>query len=54
MPANNNSSLRISKLRKQRLENLGFVKKQSYEKIIEELMDFYDQNKEVYYKWKEK
>ena len=55
MPANNDySSLRISKEKKSRLQNLDFVRKQSDEKIIEELMDFYEQNKEVHKKWKEK
>ena len=54
MTSNSHSSLRISKDRKKRLQNLAFVRKQSDEKIIEELMDFYEQNTEIHTKWKKK
>ena len=42
------SSLSIKKSIKDRLENLEFVQKQSFEKIIETLMDFYDSNKKEF------
>ncbi len=46
------SSLSINKQKKDRLGNLDFVKKQSYEEIIEILMDFYEKHKPQFKKWK--
>ena len=48
------SSLTIKKSVKDRLGNLDFVRKQTFEEIIENLMNFYDKNKTVYKKWKKK
>ncbi len=44
------SSLSICKRIKERLQNLDFVKKHSDEKIIEKLMDFYEDNLGVFKK----
>ncbi len=46
------SSLSIKLKVKDRLGNLDFVRKQSFEKIIETLMDFYEENKPQFVKWK--
>ena len=48
------SSLSICKRIKERLQNLDFVKKHSDEKIIETLVDFYEDNKLQFEKWKTK
>lgn len=48
------SSISICKRLKDRLKNLDFVRKQSDEKIVEILMDFYEGNKEEFVKWKKR
>jgi len=48
------SSLSIKKSIKDRLQNLDFVRKTPDEKIIETLMDFYEDNKPKFEKWKKK
>jgi len=48
------SSLSIKKEIKDRLKNLDFVRKQSYEEIIEILIDFYEENKPQFERWKKK
>ena len=48
------SSLSICKRIKERLRNLDFVRKDSYEEVIETLMNFYEDNKTQFEKWKTK
>ncbi len=48
------SSISICKRVIARLENLDFVRKQSNEKIVEILMDFYEENKPQFEKWRKK
>ena len=45
------SSISICKRVINRLENLEFVKKHSNEKIVEILMDFYEEHKPHFKKW---
>jgi len=44
---------RIKKDVRKRLENLDFVRKQSYSEIIDLLVTFYENNKEAFKKWQE-
>lgn len=48
------SSISICQRLKARLQNLEFVRKHSDEKIVEILMDFYEENKQQFEKWKKK
>ena len=48
------SSISICKRLKERLQNLEFVKKHSDEKIVEILMDFYEENKPQFKTWQTK
>ena len=48
------SSLSIMKSIKKRLQNLDFVRKHTDEKIIKILMDFYEENKKEFKKWRKK
>ena len=48
------SSISICKRVKVRLQNLEFVKKHSDEKIVEILMDFYEENKPQFKTWQTK
>lgn len=48
------SSLSMCKRLKNRLQNLDFVRKHTDEKIIETLMNFYEENKPKFEKWKNK
>ena len=45
------SSISICKRVKERLQNLEFVKKHSDEKIVETLMDFYEEHKPQFKTW---
>lgn len=54
MPTDARSSLAICKEIKKKLQNLDFVRKQSDEKIIEILMNFYEDNKGQFEKWNKK
>ena len=45
------SSISICKRIKERLQNLEFVKKHTDEKIVEALMDFYEEHKPQFEKW---
>ncbi len=48
------SSIAICKRVKERLQNLEFVKKHSDEKIVETLIDFYEEHKPNFKKWQTK
>ena len=48
------SPLSIKKETKERLKNLDFVKKNTWGEIIEILVDFYEENKKEFKKWRKK
>jgi len=42
---NESTTIRISKETKEKIENLDFVRKHTFDEILIELMDFYEKNK---------
>jgi len=44
--ANTSTTIRINQITKEKVENLDFVRKHTFDEILNELIDFYEKNKE--------
>ena len=44
--ANTSTTIRINQIKKEKVENLDFVRKHTFDEILNELIDFYEKNKE--------